>query len=196
MAKTGLLNPIYAPIISEPQNAPIVYGEGKIFAKAISASITYSSSDNPLYADNAVAENDNSITGMEVTLGVDEIPMEDLPALLGTMTTTDGEDTVYQDAGTSAPYVGVGYIQVKTRNGVTGYTANWIHKVQFNRPDEETSTKGESIEWQTDTITGTGLGAYIDNSGMPYFRARVSHTGEGAYDKALAWLKKMANISE
>lgn len=197
MAKIGLMNPVYAVVKNEPENAAITYEKGKIFGKAISASVTFTSNDNPLYGDDTVIENDNSLTGAEITLGVDDILEEDQKELLGLATTgsaSGSADTLeYQDANSGAPYVGVGYIQVRRKAGVVSYIGNWWHKVQFNRPDEETNTKGENIEWQTDTITGTAMGARIDTSGLAYFRAKKSFT---TYAAALAWLKDKAGITE
>ena len=193
MAKIGLLHPCYAPIITEPENAPIVYGEGKIFAKAISAGVTFTASDNPLYGDDAIIEDDNGITSAEVTMGVDDIDEEDMVALLGAVKTGEEGAEEYQDSGESAPYVGCGYLQVRKKDGVTSWIGNWWHKVQFNRPDETTNTKGANIEWQTDTIDGTAMGVRIDKSGRTYFRARKPFT---SYEQALAWLKAKANITE
>lgn len=193
MAKIGLMNPVYAVIQTEPENAAITYKAGKIFGKAISASVTFTSNDNPLYGDDTVIENDNSLTGAEITLGVDDILEEDQQALLGLVKTGDTSAEEYQDANSGAPYVGVGYIQVRRKNGTVSYIGNWWHKVQFNRPDEETNTKGENIEWQTDTITGTAMGARIDASGLAYFRAKKAFE---TYAAALTWLKGKANISE
>lgn len=193
MAKIGLMNPVYAVIDTEPENTAITYKTGKIFGKAISASVTFTSNDNPLYGDDTVIENDNSLTGAEITLGVDDILEEDQQALLGLVKVGDTGNEEYQDANSGAPYVGVGYIQVRRKNGEVSYIGNWWHKVQFNRPDEETNTKGENIEWQTDTITGTAMGARIDTSGHAYFRAKKAFT---TYAAALTWLKGKANISD
>lgn len=195
MAKIGLMNPVYAKIKAEAENGAITYEDGKIFGKAISASVTFTTNSNPLYGDDTIIENDNSITGAEITLGVDDIDEVDQVALLGSIKTGetgDTDTTEYQDANVGAPYVGVGYIQVRRKNGVVSYIGNWFHKVQFNKPDEETNTKGENIEWQTDTITGTALGVHIDTSGSAYFRAKKPFT---TYAAALTWLKGKAGIT-
>lgn len=193
MAKIGLLNPVYAPILSEPKDAPIVYGDGKFCGAAISASVTYISNSNPLYGNDSIIDDDNGITGAEVTMGIDDIMEDDQVALLGVHKEELGEVTEYSDTGSSAPFVGFGYIQVRRKNNKKSYIANWWHKVQFDRPNENTNTKGEKIEWQTDNITGTAAGVMIDKSGEVKFRTKSVFED---YEKADAWLRARANITE
>ena len=192
MAKIGLLNPVYAPIVSEPKDAAIVYGAGKFCGAAISASVTYTSNSNPLYGNDSIIDDDNGITGAEVTMGVDDIMEDDQVALLGVAKEEmDGGVTEYSDTGDSAPFVGFGYIQVRRKDNKKSYIANWWHKVQFDRPNETTNTKGENIEWQTDSITGTAAGVMIDKTGKVKFRTKAVFEDYAAAD---AWLRNKANV--
>ena len=76
--------------------------------------------------------------------------------------------------------------------GVYKYTANWIHKMQFALSGESAKTKGETIEWQTETATGDIMGAAIDDSGVPAFMDQVEFETAA---QAMAWLDEKANIS-
>ena len=192
MAKIGIMNPTYAPITSEPANAAVVYGPGKTFARAISAGISYKRNDTTLYGDNVAIESDNSITSGEVTMGMDDIQEADQVALLGVVKSGEVGAEEYHDVGASAPYVGFGFITVRQLSGVVSYIGHWFHKVQFATQDESTKSKGESIEWQTDTIKGKAIGVNVDSTGIPKFRARKPCA---TYEAALAWLQGKANIT-
>ncbi len=193
MAKIGLLNPTYAPITTETENAPITYGDGVTFASAIEAGVAFKrNGDNPLYGDDVIIENDNSIYGGEVSIGVDDVAEDDQVAMLGVREIGEVGSEEYHDAAVSAPYVGFGYIQVRRKNGVTSYIGNWFHKVQFAESDESATTKKGAIEWKTPTLKGTIFGVNIDTTGEPKFRVRKPCA---TYAAALTWLQGKANIS-
>ncbi|MEG0766086.1 MAG: hypothetical protein RR482_00075 [Clostridia bacterium] len=191
MAKTGLLRPTYAPISSEPENAAIVYTAGKTFAHAIQASVTFSRNDTPLYGDDTIIENDNGVTGVEITMGIDDIPEATQVDMLGVSQNGETGAEVYEVTNESAPYVGFGYIEVKRKDGVVSYLSHWYHKVQFALPDESTNTKGDKLEWQTPTMKGKGIGVYSDASGKLRFRATKPCTTLAA---AVTWLNGKAGI--
>ena len=65
MAKIGLKYPVYAPATEE--GSTITYGTGAVLAKAISANISIENNDVKLYADDAIAESDNSFASGTVT---------------------------------------------------------------------------------------------------------------------------------
>ena len=62
-----------------------------------------------------------------------------------------------------AKYVGFGFVKGEMVNNVTTYVAVWIPKVKFTPPAEKCTTKGDSITWNTPTITGKGM---ADNAGF------------------------------
>mgnify|MGYP001176948929 CR=1 FL=1 len=192
MPKIGLLKPIFAKITGEPENAAITYAAGKVLAHAIEAGVAYQKNDSPLYADNTIVENDTSVTGAEITLGLDDIAEADQVDLLGMVKTGTAGNEEYEVTSESAPYVGVGYVEVRKRNGVISYTANWFHKVLFGVPDESAKTKNEKLEWQTPTIKGKAMGVYLDDTGVLRYKISKPCTTLAA---ALTWLETKANIT-
>ena len=62
-----------------------------------------------------------------------------------------------------AKYVGFGFVKGEMVNNITTYVAVWIPKVKFTPPAEKCTTKGDSITWNTPTITGKGM---ADNAGF------------------------------
>lgn len=192
MAFIGMKYVVAAPITAETPGAAITYGTGKVIGKAIQGNLTWERNDNPLYADDAIAENDNSVLGGTLEIGLDDLSDDARVMLLGEVAVTvTGDGTEYETSDAAAPYVGVGYIRVRRKAGVTTYQAVWFHKVQFSDESEEAQTKGESIEWQTPTISGKLMGVQNDSSLANNFRRRASFDTEAA---AKAWLDNKAGI--
>ena len=164
--------------------------------KAIQGNLTWNRNDNPLYADDAIAENDNGATGGRIELGTDDLLDAVRAYLLGDEVVTVGsgtsETTEYETTDEPAPYVGFGYVRVRIKNGVTSYQAVWYHKAQFGETTENAQTKGENIEWQTPTITGRIMGVQNDASLAINFRRRANFDTEAA---AKTWLNTKAGIS-
>ena len=72
MAKIGLKFPVASPITGYTASGMPIYSTGFIVGKAITAEKSIESNDNPLYADDAVAENDTSFAGGTIKLGVSD----------------------------------------------------------------------------------------------------------------------------
>lgn len=163
MAIVGLSHPKFA-IYSAVGNTVNYYGGGTI-AKATSASVEIESSeDNNLYADNAVAETDRQFTGGTITLGTDDLSQSVSAAILGLrqqalptiegITDTGLTETIYDDNQVT-PYLGIGFIRKKIRNGVSRWQAIVLTKIMFSVPSDSADTQGETIEWQTPEISGS-----------------------------------------
>lgn len=191
MAVIGMRHPVATPITTETDGAAIVYGTGFVIAKAIRGNFTYNHNDNPLYADDTIAENDTGITGYDVELEIDKLSDAVRVNMLGDLT-SGTETVVISQTDQSAPYVGFGFIRVLREAGDTKYQAVWCYKCQFYEPSEETNTKGESIEWGTPTLNATGMGVRIDSSGVIKYR---DHATFATYAAAETWLNNLANVS-
>lgn len=177
-----------------PGSEPTYKSAGFDIGKAITGNLTINRNDNPLRADDTIAEDDNGIIGMELELGLDDL-LEEIQANMGLVkAVTAGTPSVTTYYETSAPSkdIGVGYIRVRRKNGVTTYQALWIYKSKFSKTSENAQTKGESIEWQTPTVTGRCVGLDVDGSGEQTFRQFQNFTSESA---AAAWLDGLAHIT-
>ena len=196
MAFIGLRYPVVSLITAETAGSDPTYGSGKVMGHAITANLSITRNDNPLYADDTIVEDDNGITAMSLELGLDDIDEAVQTYMLGVTKVTTGSGTsavdTYLDTDTSAPNVGMGYIRVRRKGGTTTFQGVWIYKVKFSMNDENSQTKGESIEWQTPTITGRCMGVSRTASGRLDFRIRQNFATEA---QAIAWLKTKAGIS-
>ena len=193
MAFIGLRHPVYARITEFEDGAMPCYAVPVVAGRAIQANVTKTHNNTPLYADDIIDEDDNSITGMTLTVGLNDLDDEKRRWLLGDiMSYEQGVGNLFDEGGDGAAPVGFGYIRVRRVQGEEKYQAVWYWSVLFSEDAEESQTKGESIEWKTPTITGRVFGCYIDSTGTPKFRRRATFDSEAA---AKAWLNTKAGIS-
>lgn len=188
MAKVGLKYPVYA-ILGENGT----YSEGAVIAKAIKATVNAESNDVKLYADDGVAESDKSFKGGKVSLNVDDLASKVYATLMGhKYTAASGTapvtpETVIANGNDIAPFVGVGFYGRVVRNSQPSYLAKWLHKAQFAEPNDETETKGDTLNYQTPTIEGD---IFTDDNGDWKDQAEFKTEAE-----ARSWLDKKAGIT-
>lgn len=196
MAFIGMRHVVAAKIATETPGAALTYSAGMVVGKAIQGNLTWDRNDNPLYADDAIAENDNGATGGSIELVTDDLLDTVRAYLLGdeaiSVGTGTSATTEYESTDEPAPYVGFGYMRVRVKNGVTSYQAVWYHKAQFGETTENAQTKGQTIEWQTPTLTGRIMGVNDNADGQIRFRRRATFDTAAA---ATAWLDAKAGIT-
>ena len=169
------------------------YGGVKTMGKAISASFEPSTpDDNPLYANNSVAENDSSgASGGTLTLTLDRLTQEAAADLYG-LTVEDVEVTVGDKPGTqvegtalkytgneqSAP-VGVAFIRQNQVDGVRNHEVILYRRATFSMPADSAQTMGKSIEWQAPEIEASVMGLEGDGTNA-WFEQVIFPTQEAA----------------
>ena len=163
MAIKGLSKPIVGKYANS--NGTVTYSEPTVASKAVEYSIAWTVGDNnPLYADNNIAENDKgTFQSGELTLQTADLPQELSLLILGTKQITDrvgtgGDSSVtvqVWDDSQSAPYLGFGIIELHQEDDVDSYRAVFLNKIFFNIPENAATTRGKTIEWQTPSITAT-----------------------------------------
>lgn len=195
MAFVGMQHVVAAKITAKPDNAMPTYSAGMVIGKAIQADLSITRNSNPLRADDVVAEDDNSITAMSVSIGMDDFT-EEAQAYLGLLKEVAGtgtDDKTYYETSGSADSAGLGYMRVRRRGGITTYQGVWVLDVLFGIESETSQTKGESIEWQTPTVTGQAAGHMIPtvDPNDPVFRMKKNFTTAAA---CIDWLDEQAGI--
>lgn len=169
------------------------YAGVQTMGKAISASFEPSTpDDNPLYANNAVAENDSSgASGGTLTLTLDRLTQEAAADLYG-LTVEDVEVTVGDTPGTqvegtalkytgneqSAP-VGVAFIRQNQVDGVRNHEVILYRRATFSMPADSAQTMGKSIEWQAPEIEASVMGLEGDGTNA-WFEQVIFPTQEAA----------------
>lgn len=169
------------------------YAGVQTMGKAISASFKPNTpDDNPLYANNAVAENDSSgASGGTLTLTLDRLTQDAAADLYGLtvedVSVTVGEEPGSSEKGTALKYkgneqsapVGVAFIRQNQVDGVRNHEVILYRRVTFSMPADNAQTLGESIEWQTPEISGTVMGLEGDGT-QAWFEQVVFQTQEAA----------------
>ena len=179
------------------------YAGVKTMGKAISASFEPSTpDDNPLYANNAVAENDSSgASGGTLTLTLDRLTQEAAADLYG-LTVEDVEVTVGDTPGTkvegtalkytgneqSAP-VGVAFIRQNQVDGVRNHEVILYRRATFSMPADSAQTMCKSIEWQTPEIEASVMGLEGDGTNA-WFEQVIFPTQEAAIAYITNYFKK------
>lgn len=162
------------------------YAGVQTMGKAISASFDPNTpDDNPLYANNAIAENDSSsASGGTLALTLDRLTMDAAADLYGLEveevsvnvgeapgTKATGKALKFTGMEQSSP-VGVAFIRMNQEDGVRNHEVVLYRRVTFGMPAEEAQTLGESIEWQTPEIEGSVMGLEGDGTNAWYEKVK------------------------
>lgn len=190
MAFVGMMHPVVAKVDTYVPGTTPTYEAGMVMGKAITGNLTITRNNNPLYGDDGVAEDDNSITAMSLELGLTDLE-EDVQEYMGILEADGNTAGQYIETGESSPELGVGYIRVRRLNGETSYQGIWIFRGVFGPTNENSQTKQESIQWQTPTVTGNAMRTLLTGS-KNAFRRKANFT---TYAAAETWLNTQANIT-
>lgn len=149
MSTIGLDSLYYAPI-TEDAKGEETYGTPAILAKAMKADLSVELAEAILYADDSAAESIKAFKNGKLSLGVDDIGVENAKILTGA--SVDDNGVLVSSTEDIGQNVAVGFRAMKA-NGKYRYF--WLYKVQFGVPATNLQTKGDSISFQTPTIEGT-----------------------------------------
>lgn len=162
MAKKGLSKLVTAKYNYDGKN--VSYTNPKVQEKMAeySAEIEVSEPNN-LYLDNEIAETDGgTFASGTLTLTTGDLSNDTSLQFFNT-TQKDiqvGDKTVtevtYDDA-ISPQELGIGIIELHQVNHIEFYRAIWFDRVKFNIVSDSATTKGETVDWQTQEISGTIL---------------------------------------
>lgn len=148
--RIGCDNLVYAVMKTEDTatSAP-AYDEVKSAVNVISLNINPNSSQETLFADDGPAETATTLGKIDVEINKAELTTENKADLLGHEIDANGA-IVYGDSDVP-PWVAIGFRTLKS-NGKYRYV--WLYKGKFSDPEDNNETKGDSINFQTDTIKG------------------------------------------
>ena len=193
MAYIGMKNVILAHLKTEKKGEACVYENGMSFGRALSADVSFTKAQTDLYADDGAAESDNSITGGSVTLGIDDVPDEALSMLgYNKVDGTDGQSPEYIKTSESSKYVGLGFTRTRVLNGVRTHEAIWLYKLQLGLDSLNAQTKGQQMQWQTPTLSGTLMSVQNDTDLTTNWHAFRHFEKEAG---AVNYLKTKANMA-
>lgn len=183
----GLNNMVYAKLLTDTVEGA-TYETPKKIARAISAGLTPITGSADLYADDGLAETAESRNGVEVEIGVDELPTQVQADLLGHGISPSGG--LIKKTTDVSPYVAIGF---RSPNSDGSDKLVWLFKGKFAVPSESFATKGENIEFQTPTISARFLRRDFDNS----YQYSINTGDEGVSKTAVdSWFTEVADPAE
>lgn len=190
MAIIGVKHLVYAPVTAFNAGARPTYGAGAVLAKLTKADYSPNSVDGKFYADDMLQEEDHYVGDGTITVGIDDLTQDTEKGIFGNKTNGTAVKELYKSADDTAPYLGLGYIVPKKRNGVKVYEGRWLLKVMFKEPADSAETKGESINFQGKELEGTF--SPVDGFEGGRYMEKAEFATESA---AIEWLHSKANIS-
>lgn len=149
----GLSNLVYALLLTDPDPGAgqATYGPVKRVSGAIGANVNPNSSNETLFADDGPYETASTVGQITLELNVADIPLPVQAELYGH---TYQNGVLIRKSTDVPPFVAVGYKSLKS-NGKYRYT--WLAKGKFSAPEQGNETKGDSVNFQTPTTSGSFL---------------------------------------
>lgn len=150
MALIGLSNLVVAKLTADSKELTrATYETPKEIAGAITANVNPNASNATLFADDGPFDSASTIGEIALELNTADLTLENQAFLLGHTLTAEG--VLIRKGGDTPPWVAVGFKSLKS-NG--GYRYTWLAKGKFAQPEQNNQTKGDSIQFNTPTITG------------------------------------------
>lgn len=193
-ASVGMMYPVFAPLQSHTPGSMPTYGPGRVIQEARVATITKEFTDNPLYGDDTIQDEDNGLTGLQVEFESTGLTDEDRVILFGeeanAMTSVGGQ----WESDNATPYGGFAYIR-KMRKGSDAsnkYEAWFTLKIKFQESRQEARTKeGNQITWGTPTLSGRATALDVDGQKMRFRLHRTFDTIQAAKQ----WINTLLNVN-
>ena len=186
--RIGCDNLVYALMTKEETvtEAP-QYGEVISAPGVMHVNINPNASQETLFADDGPMESSTTLGKIDVEIQKNELTPKNKADLLGHTIDANG-GLVYGDSDV-APYVAIGFRSLKS-NGKYRYV--WLYKGKFVDPEDNNETKGDSINFQTDTIKGQFVKltypVKVGNKTVRMWKYELDGDGETASDAAMqAW---------
>ena len=185
---------------AEYTESSVTFSEGKRIGKGITINKSNEYSETKLYADNELAESDESFSKGTLTINTDDygFKKEDvLPVqayLFGHEYKPANEsepEQLIKSSSDKRPFLGIAYIKTRKKNGELSYEVTLIYKVKFNPSAEDSKTKGESVEFSTPTITGSVYTCAADGKQDAYEKVLEFDT----YEEAVTFIKELFSIT-
>jgi phi13 family phage major tail protein len=148
MARIGMQGMKYGLFAA---NSETSYQTPKEFKGAVSADISPDISEANLYSDDELSEYAAAFQDATITLTAADDTDEVFADLLGRTQEGSRWITTIND---KIPYVGYGYIISKIVSGIPKFLVQFFPKLKFSPFVPSASTKGESMEFQTISVSG------------------------------------------
>ena len=172
MATIGLRDVHYAVLKTDTKEGA-TYEAPVLLTGAIAANVNPNTNSATLFADDGPYDSATTLGEIELELNMADIPAKHAAAMLGH---TNKNGVLIKKASDQPPYLAIGYRSLKS-NGAYRYT--WLYKGKFTDGEQANNTKGDSIEYQTPTITGAFVKRDFDDMWQAEVDSDDTALGEG-----------------
>lgn len=174
--------------------ASVAYGTPVQLAPAISANITPNFATAELYGDDIITDDLSAFTNATIELNLRDLDPAQLIALFGVRRGSKGE-VVYSAEDVSAE-VAIGFRAKKSPG--THYRYYWFRRVKFTLPASAWNTQGDSITFNTPTITGKVMPDLLADAASKHqweFHLDDDDTTSGASAQISGWFTAVPTVS-
>lgn len=156
MASIGLKQAKFNQIDQTTNKYKTVTDKVPLLEKIIESKFSPEYNNAELYANDCLAESDNSFKKGTLNIVVDDDKDETCATLLGNEVASDGTE-VTSNINDSAPEFGYGHIVPKIVDGVKKWKVEFFPRVKFTKITTDRKTKGENVEFATTNMEATVL---------------------------------------
>ena len=179
----------WAPYVSGGDGSSVSYSGGTAETdRVVRVDMSEDRADAAFYADDHRIDRDNSVIAASLSIEAAQLSSGMRESMLGHLKSS----STYTVTDAAAPYVGVGFALKDRYKGTIKYRAYWYHKVQFGEGQRSYNTKGENLEFQSESLEGEAEAVMLSSAGSWEFYQYNESDTEAA---ALAWLKGKAGIT-
>lgn len=170
--------------------ATATYTDSKYMGTTAGLTGNVSSNDVKDYGDDRTVETDTSFQNGTLSWEKNDLDDADYAYLLGHAIDQQTNE-VLANANDIAPYVGIGVVGKARKNGADVYKAKFYLKVQFHEPNDEHSSKQDSITFGHETIEGNVF--MLENGD---WKLTETFSGADALDDAKEWVNTKLGLVE
>lgn len=134
-----------------------------VIGKMIDAKLTEDRNDTSLFADDVLAEYDNSFKGGNVAITIADVDDDTYADLKGCEIK---EEEITENEDDVAPEIGYGHIITKMVDGVKKYKVEFLPRIRITKITADAKTKGETIEFTTASIEAKVMALKDEMNGM------------------------------
>lgn len=198
MATIGLSKPWCAKYVYDESTDTVSYSDGFSIGKYTDMSIELEGGDaNNFYADNGVDESDKTFAGGTMNTTTNDLLADKMVSLLGlrseSITGADGASWMVFDDDQQIPEIAQGGVIKKKIKGVTKWVAFVLPRIQYANPGIAAVTQGETIEWQTQSLSATIMRS--DGPGHRWFQISTPFDTEAAAEAAVKAFLGITEVS-
>lgn len=148
-AQRQSLRNIHYALLTSDTTEGVTYAKPELLVGAISASISPTTNQEKLWADDGVFDIASQLGDITLELELAALPMKAQAVLLGHKYE---KGVMVQNASDEAPYVAIGFMSQPQPNQ---FRCVWLYKGKFQLVEDEYSTSNDSPAWRQPKLTAT-----------------------------------------